>query len=59
MRASRLLRHRALRNRTRYAVRAIAFEVLPQMIDAMKTMQSTQRMQNDALKRAFGKQRAH
>ena len=38
MRASRFLRQRAQLNRSRYAVRMIASEVLPSLVRAMQTM---------------------
>ena len=54
MRASRWLRHRAQMNRTRYAVRALASEVLPSLVGSMQTMNDTLRIQsrimNDHLK---------
>ena len=54
MRASRWLRHRAQMNRTQYAVRVLASEVLPSLVVSMQTMNDTLRIQsrtmNDHLK---------
>ena len=51
MRTSRSLRHRALANRTRYAVRLLTSEVLPSLVESMQTMSSTVRIQNGILER--------
>ena len=52
MRASRFLRQRAQLNRSRYAVRMIATEVLPSLVNTMHTMNDTLRIQGDMIRRA-------
>lgn len=52
MRASRFLRQRAQLNRTRYAVRMIATEVLPSLVRSMQTMNDTLRVQGNMIRRA-------
>ena len=52
MRASRFLRQRAQLNRSRYAVRMIASEVLPSLVRAMQTMNDTLRVQGNMIRRA-------
>lgn len=52
MRASRFLRQRAQCNRPRYAVRAMASEVLPSLVDSMRTMNDTLRIQGRILLRS-------
>lgn len=56
MRASKKLRHRAQMIRTRYAVRLLVSEVLPQLVDSMRTIADTQRIQADTMRRHL---RAH
>jgi hypothetical protein len=51
MRTSRQLRQRAQMNRTRYAVRLLASEILPSLIGSIGTMNSTLRIQGDILRR--------
>lgn len=50
MRASRWLRHRAQMNRTRYAVRVLASEVLPSLVGTMQTMNDTLSIQSRILR---------
>lgn len=52
MRASRFLRQRAQLNRTRYAVRMIATEVLPSLVASMQVMNDTLRIQGNMIRRA-------
>ena len=52
MRASRFLRQRAQLNRSRYAVRVIATDVLPTLVSAMQTMNDTLRVQGNMIRRA-------
>lgn len=52
MRASRFLRQRAQLNRTRYAVRMIATEVLPSLVASMHVMNDTLRIQGNTIRRA-------
>lgn len=52
MRASRFLRQRAQLNRTRYAVRMIATEVLPSLVASMQVMNDTLRIQGSMIRRA-------
>lgn len=52
MRASRFLRQRAQLNRSRYAVRMIATEVLPSLVKSMHMMNDTLRIQGNMIRRA-------
>ena len=52
MRAPRFLRQRAQLNRSRYAVRMIATEVLPSLVRSMQTMNDTLRVQGNMIRRA-------
>ena len=52
MRASRYLRQRAQMNRTRYAMRALESVVLPSLVDSMRTMNDTLRIQGSMIRRA-------
>lgn len=52
MRASRFLRQRAQLNRTRYAVRMIASEVLPSLVASMHVMNDTLRVQGNMIRLA-------
>jgi hypothetical protein len=51
MRSSRWLRQRAQMNRTRYAVRVLASDILPSLIGSMQTMSGTLRIQGKILER--------
>ncbi len=51
MRASTWLRHRAQMNRTRYATRILATDVLPSLVQSMQVMNGTLRIQSGILAR--------